>query len=343
MSVFIDDDPHWLADVKGVGPWPRIDSPLCRMCTTVKDEKIPLKEFDKQTPFFYGPNDALTVGVELEMVARNRQRNAPHNFRIDNPANWFTVKPDNSLPPGGMELTTLPLPWRVWSKQETWTGLCNLLLPHFEAANQPDAGLHVSVGLNNVPSPTLEGLEVFHWDDPECRNRFFGLMVRRIFAALPDDLKTRVFGRECNEYCGRDPAVDNAWFARRLYQSFTPAEFLFHLFDGQTTQGHALNTIAKTQLNDCEGKSVKGCVRHMAPLFARQVLRENIPANRCLEVNTLSTYRLEFRRGKATLDPVKMLRIIKTCMKVCNFALQIATFSSKLFNLQDLVERIETP
>lgn len=241
-----------------------------------------------------------SVGVELEFVAKDGLEDKMHDRLV---SNWFDLEHDGSLPVGGNELVTTPLPASKYLRLSLWTGLHNMLAPWAESETSADTGCHVHVGLDVFDQTPLP----LPFDAMSKRTvRRFGALVTTTcyYSLVPLTMLMEVYGRPATYYCKRqvppplealigtlrDHAVEGGRLADFVAQSFSR---------DQSSAETALGRLADAAQRRPESENM---------LFSPDAMSHLV--GHSTEVNLGHPMTIEFRRGNGTLDPASLLQMV---------------------------------
>lgn len=314
MKLFIDDNPRKLNGERGLSSAPNKALPPPWADAEPKDGEYHMIENVRQQtniPTFLGPRDLLPVSIELDLAGKSQDTPNVGQF------NWLFNLRTNTSPLCGTTIVTLPLPKQTWSNPETWIGLCNLLSAKCTAPTTDSQGLRMNVWLADVPSPMLDDdLQMLPGCPEGLRERFFSLVVRRVFAVLPEDLKRSVYGPP-RSYCQLDPSRQNAWLRDMLKDGVSLWDFYFAVWNGMKEAANGIESAVHSAITNLPPHAVKGTFGRLAGRMAMTVLNKTVPDEMGLEVNTQPLTAVEFRRGRATLDPNRILRAATMSYRLC--------------------------
>lgn len=259
-----------------------------------------------------------TVGVEIETVAR---KNINYdNLESDLMSNWFHFEHDGSLPSGGYELITEPLPPHVYRDPHVWAGLQNTLTPWVESFGYKETGLHVHVGLRQ-----FEDIDCGLSNQSDRRNlgKFTALML--YFAVLDRAFVDRVMLRRNTHYCAptSNASIQDLATEVRKGNGVPAREFA--------------DAVIKFSMNRDEvhyrrGEIIQQCQRGRDPsdtagstIFgtAGGVPISMDHGGEGSEMNASHPYTVEFRRGKGTLHSLSVHRIVELATLTVRYAASV--------------------
>lgn len=267
---------------------------------------------------FLREGEEPTAGIEIETVAR---RNVSHeSLENDLMSNWFHFEHDGSLPSGGYELITEPLPPHVYRDPHVWAGLQNTLTPWVESFEYRETGLHVHVGLRQ-----FEDIDcgISSPEDRRALGKFVALML--YFAVLDRAFVDRVMLRRNTHYCAptTHAAIQDIATEVRKGAGVSAREFS--------------DAVVKFAINRDEmayrvGEIISACQRGRDPA----TLTNSTIFGTCggvsismdhggegSEMNASHPFTVEFRRGKGTLHSLSVHRIVELATLTVRYAASI--------------------
>lgn len=260
-----------------------------------------------------------TVGVEIETVMRPEVSES--DLVEDLQSNWFHFERDGSLPMGGYELITEPLPPYIYRDPHTWSGLQNALTPWLDSYTHCETGLHVHVGLRQFED--IDELPFPLKSDRRKLGKY--LAIALYFCVLDRGFVDRVMLRRNATYCasttsptfqGISNAVRSGGLTAREFVDTvvkammqSPYDHFVRLRDAIRSYGSLDRALVNRPCNERFCGEIGICSSH---------------SGEGSEMNAAHPYTVEFRRGKGTLHSLSVHRIVELTTLVVRYAASIA-------------------
>ena len=264
-----------------------------------------------------------SVGVEIETVMRNGVRR--EQIRDHLCSNWFHFERDGSLPDGGYELITEPLPPYIYRDPHTWTGLQNAVVPYLSSYGCSATGLHVHVGLRQFAD--IDTLPFRN--DADRMNVGKHMAILLYFCVLDRAFVDRVMLRKNGSYCSgtTDPRLQE--FQNAVRSGVTANEVVDYAVKLWGGSDAATRRASRLRQMDTDGSAAS---RHYN--VVRDGQSQYHTGSVCgiccghsgngSEMNATHLYTVEFRRGKGTLQAVSIHRMVELATLVVRYAGSLA-------------------
>lgn len=285
---------------------------------------------DLRQTFLMKDDPLPSVGVELEFIASAAP--GTHMYMALK-SNWFSLERDGSLPSDfGHELVTVPLPAAKYLDPRLWNAAHNLLAPYAASSDSDKTGFHVHVGLDVFDAAFVGAPGFLAAAD---RRRLGAIMALTCYYAfLPQDFLSSVYGRENGPFRGRsfpdrlDPVV--AALRRESMKAGDLRDAVAWTFaaDNGDTLATALAYLqsGKRDANPSLMKTTRQNAYNLA-VTGHQT-----------EINLSPEHTIEFRRGKGTLNPEAMLRMVDLSALCVRYAADLATYPDKTPSAKDMMK-----
>ena len=281
----------------------------------------------------------FAIGVELELCAKDIDLADALRSGDILSSNYFHFHEDGSLPYRiGAELNTIPLPADVALSKDFWNGFCAMLNRYFKTSSSCGLHFHINRAFFFPDEAIIQGQFFARTPDADTMKHynylnFMALLydnISRFSNENTKDLLSLVFGRKNNAYCPplRPSATLRSLDALRAALQKTHVispraqiKIASELFS--ESQDYSLTESAR------EGRYY-GNTRFINPFpffyDDRAEFNFRSPDPGCLH------HTIEFRRGKATLDPQKIHAMICFIYYLSTFVRQRVKSSRSIFD-----------
>lgn len=281
----------------------------------------------------------FAIGVELEMCAKDGDiiEAIKHGDILS--SNYFHFHEDGSLPFYiGAELNTIPLPSDVALSKDFWNGFCAMLSRYFKISSSCGLHFHINRAFFFPDDAIIFGQSFAKPPDADTMKHynylnFMALLydnINRFSDKSPTNLLSHVFGRKNNSYC----------------PPLRPSATLISLEALKKTLQKTYSISPRTQLkitselfSEAQDYNLTDSARggryfrstrfvNSFPFFHddRSEFNFRSPDPGCLSQT------IEFRRGKATLDPQKIHTMICFIYYLSTFVRQTVKSSRSIFD-----------
>lgn len=291
----------------------------------------------------FSPNAALfdktdmSFGIELEFsFTSTRTREVAMDPLT---SNWFILKRDGSLPENGAELVTIPLPGKIATDPKLWIGLNTYLKPFANARDIRSCGLHVHIGSDYFRYKSEGAAQNFRLMEIVAAYIHNVIMVEPKLSVVSSLINGRTgthYSRVLRLSIKASEANDNNKEAQKTLKESLSVCFPSRLIASPSTQAEkinekklraTINTIFRITDNTSYGTNKKQDEpledSLMLTLFSdgKSIMRERYNTVNLCHMNKT----IEFRSGKASLNPWDLHLFVCYIHDLCRFTTKICS------------------